>query len=131
MRLRDIPDFEDYLENRCYCPHEIYDDSGFFFNLFYPDQECILLGQYDAHGGTFKHVIADNEYGVAQILAIYIEGEKVVDCVRFDATEHNIDQVRKRAKGDIDCIMIDEYLNPSLGRGLKELFNFVDLVITE
>ena len=131
MRLRDIPDFEDYLENRCYCPHEIYDDSGFFFNLFYPDQECILLGQYDAHGGTFKHVIADNEYGVAQILAIYIEDEKVVDCVRFDATEHNIDQVRKRVKGDIDCIRIDEYLNPSLGKSLDELFNLVDLVITE
>lgn len=131
MRLRDIPDFEDYLENRCYCPHEIYDDSGFFFNLFYPDQECISLGQYDAYGGTFKYVIADNEYGVAQILAIYIEGEKVVDCVRFDATEHNIDQVRKRVKGDIDCIRIDEYLNPSLGRGLDELFNLVDLVITE
>lgn len=131
MLLRDIPDFEDYLENRCYCPHEIYDNSGFFFNLFYPDQECISLGQYDAYGATFKHVIADNEYGVAQILSIYIEGEKVVDCVRFDATEHNIDQVRKRVKGDIDCIRIDEYPNTNLGKSLDELFNLVDLVITE
>ena len=131
MRLRDIPDFEDYLENRCYCPHEIYDDSGFFFNLFYPDQECISLGQYDAYGGTFKHVIADNEYGVAQILAIYIEGGKVVDCVRFDATENNIDQVKQREAGKIKYITIDEYPNTNLGKSLDELLNLVDLVITE
>ena len=131
MLLRDIPDFEDYLENRCYCPHEIYDDSGFFFNLFYPDQECISLGQYDAYGGTFKYVIADNEYGVAQILAIYIEGEKVVDCVRFDATENNIEQVKQREAGKIKYITIDEYPNTNLGKSLDELFNLVDLVITE
>lgn len=131
MKLRDIPDFEDYLENRCYCPHEIYDDSGFFFNLFYPDQECISLGQYDAYGGTFKHVIADNEYGVAQILAIYIEGGKVVDCVRFDATENNIDQVKQREAGKIKYITIDEYPNTNLGKSLDELFNLVDLIITE
>ena len=131
MKLRDIPDFEDYLENRCYCPHEIYDDSGFFFNLFYPDQECISLGQYDAYGGTFKHVIADNEYGVAQILAIYIEGGKVVDCVRFDATKNNIDQVKQREAGKIKYITIDEYPNTNLGKSLDELLKFVDLVITE
>ena len=131
MKLRDIPDFEDYLENRCYCPHEIYDDSGFFFNLFYPDQECILLGQYDAYGGTFKHGIADNEDGVAQIWVIYITGGESVDGVKFDATEHNIEQVRKRVNGDIDCIRIDEYPNTNLGKSLDELFNLVDLVITE
>ena len=131
MRLRDIPDFEDYLENRCYCPHEIYDDSGFFFNLFYPDQECIPLGQYDAHGGTFKYVIADDEYGIAQILAIYIEGGKVVDCVRFDATKHNIDQVRQRMRGDINCITVDEYPNRNLRRSLEELLSIVDFVIKE
>ena len=43
MKLKDIADMEDYLENRCYCPHEIYDISGFFFNCFEPDVECELL----------------------------------------------------------------------------------------
>ena len=32
MKLKDIADMNDYLENRCYCPYEIYDMTGFFMN---------------------------------------------------------------------------------------------------
>lgn len=32
MKLEDIADIKDYLETRCYNPHEIYDLSGFFYN---------------------------------------------------------------------------------------------------
>ena len=131
MKLRDIPDFEDYLKNRCYCPHEIYDYGGYFCNLFYPDQECIPLGQYNTGDGTFKYVIADNEYGIAQILSILILDGTVMDCVRFDATENNIDQVKQREAGKIKYITIDEYPDTNLGKSLDELFNLVDLVVTE
>jgi hypothetical protein len=33
MKLKDIADMEDYLENRCYCPYEIYDMTGFFLTV--------------------------------------------------------------------------------------------------
>ena len=45
MKLKDIADMEDYLENRCYCPYEIYDMTGFFFNCFEPEVECELLAE--------------------------------------------------------------------------------------
>ena len=43
MKLKDIADMNDYLENRCYCPYEIYDMTGFFYELFYPETECTVL----------------------------------------------------------------------------------------
>jgi len=31
MQLKDIANMEEYLENDCYRPGEIYDSTGFFF----------------------------------------------------------------------------------------------------
>ena len=48
MKLMDVhKDVKDYLETRCYCPHEIYDDTGLFYRLFYPEQECEIVGMCD------------------------------------------------------------------------------------
>ncbi len=35
MKIKDILDMETYLTERCYCPNEIYEPSGFFYQLFY------------------------------------------------------------------------------------------------
>lgn len=43
MQLQDIADMKDYLENRCYCPYEIYDITGFFFQIFKPETECTFF----------------------------------------------------------------------------------------
>ena len=32
MKLKDVADMEDYLENRCYCPGEIYYNNKVFIN---------------------------------------------------------------------------------------------------
>lgn len=55
MKLRDIADMKEYLENRCYYPYEIYDISGFFFKCFTPDIECEVLteGERGEIRGTF------------------------------------------------------------------------------
>ena len=61
MKLKDIADMNDYLENRCYCPYEIYDMTGFFYELFYPETECTVLvsGSRGSVHGIF--VIAKSE----------------------------------------------------------------------
>lgn len=127
MKLKDIADMEEYLENRCYCPHEIYDYSGFFYHLFYPDQDCLLIGSYEAHDRTFTYVIADNEYGIAQIICIVIDGDIVEDCVRFYATEHNIEQIKKQMRGEQD--FVDFERNYKEMHTLEEIMKLTDLVM--
>ena len=58
MKLKDIADMKEYLENRCYCPYEIYDLTGFFFNCFEPDVECELLAEGERGGIHGSFVLA-------------------------------------------------------------------------
>lgn len=45
MILKEIhKDMSRYLKEDCYCPNEIYSADGFFFQYFYEDEECELLG---------------------------------------------------------------------------------------
>lgn len=48
MKLMDVhKDVKDYLETRCYCPYEVYDDTGLFYRLFHPEQECEIVCMCD------------------------------------------------------------------------------------
>lgn len=128
MKLKDIADMEDYLENRCYCPHEIYDMSGFFFNCFEPDVECELLaeGERGSIHGTF--VMAKSSQGNLQIIYIKHKDGYVDSCVRIDATENNKEQILKFMKGEIDIMNIDEYADTKTEDSLKELLGIADVV---
>ena len=112
MKLKDIADMKDYLENRCYCPNEIYDSSGFFFNTFPPETECEILieGERNSVHGTF--VLATSEQNVEQIIYIDHKEGYVENCERFDATENNKAQIIKFMRGEIDGIEIDTYEKP-------------------
>ena len=131
MKLKDIADMEDYLENRCYCPHEIYDLTGFFYNCFAPDTECELLaeGERGAIHGTF--VLAKpsqfNE-GTSQIIYIEHRDGTVESCIRMDATENNKNQIVAFLNGDIEKMHIDEYADTKTEESLKEIFSIADAV---
>lgn len=132
MRLKDIADMTDYLENRCYCPHEIYDMTGFFYELFYPETECTLLisGSMGKIHGTF--VIAKPEKTgdykpKEQIIYIEITDNRVDDCVRFDNTQNNREQIKKFMNGEIDKMSINEYENGDTQRALEELSGIADM----
>ena len=88
MKLQDIADMKEYLENRCYCPYEIYDMTGFFFQLFKPETECVVFaeGERGAIHGTFVFAEDDSR---SKLQIIYIEHtNNVVDCcIRLDATK--------------------------------------------
>lgn len=129
-KLSDIADMDDYLENRCYCPYEIYDMSGFFFQLFKPETECkqLIACERGAIHGVF--VIAKSKYdALEQIIYIEITGNNVDSCVRFDATENNIEQVLKFARGEIEKMTINEFEKGATAKSLEEIFEVADAIM--
>ena len=114
MKLQDIADMKEYLENRCYCPYEIYELNGIFFQCFKPDTECILLVEGEREGWTFslhgKFVIAKaDDYYKDEIIYIEITDNEVDDCIIFDATENNKHQIVSFMNGEIDEMKLDSY----------------------
>ena len=92
MKLKDIADMDDYLENRCYCPYEIYDLSGFFFNCFKPDVECDLLieGERGEIHGTFV-LCKPSQFNKDSLQIVYIEHRNgvVESCIRLGFDQHH------------------------------------------
>lgn len=124
MQLKDIADMEDYLNDRCYCPYEIYDLSGFFCEIFEPDTECELLSIRDEDA----FVVVTSEYGKQEIILIYLTDGKVDDCVRFDNTENNRKQVSDYVSGKIDLMHIDEYPETNTQGELEKILIGTDFV---
>ena len=130
MKLQDIVDMKDYLENRCYCPYEIYDMTGFFFQLFKPETDCVVFveGERGAIHGTF--VFAKEDVN-SKMQIIYIEHENNVvnDCVRLDATKNNVDQILKFMSGEIEKMSFDEYKDTNTAESLEEIFSLADAIM--
>ena len=129
-KLSDIADMDDYLENRCYCPYEIYDMSGFFFQIFKPETECrcLIAGERGAIYSMF--VIAKENYdALEQIIYIEITGNNVDSCVRIDATENNIEQVLKFMNGEIEKMTFDAFEKGATAKSLEEIFKVADAVM--
>lgn len=51
------------------------------------------------------------------------------NCVRFDATKNNIDQVLKFMRGEIDKMRIDEYDGTNTEQDLKKLLSMSNAII--
>lgn len=133
MKLKDIADMKDYLETRCYCPYEIYDTSGFFYELFYPDTECTLLisGSMGKIHGAF--VVAKPERtgdykSKEQIIYIEITDNMVDDCVRIDNTQNNRGQIEKFMNGEISKMAFDEYDDNNTSESLNEVLSLADAI---
>ena len=133
MKLKDIADMKDYLETRCYCPYEIYDTSGFFYELFYPDTECTLFisGSMGKIHGAF--VVAKPERtgdyrSKEQIIYIEITDNMVDDCVRIDNTQNNRGQIEKFMNGEISKMAFDEYDDNNTSESLNEVLSLADAI---
>ena len=130
MKLKDIADMEEYLENRCYCPYEIYSMDGFFFQLFKPDTECkfIAEGERGAVHGTFVITKADED-SKEQIVYIEHKNGIVETCTRFDATENNKHMVLDFLDGRIERMTIDKYADNTSDEDLKEILSMADAIM--
>ena len=128
MKLKDIADMMDYLEDRCYCPYEIYDLSGFFFEWFYPETECELFTHFGESDDEKYYVVVKNESGKEEIINISVTDGRVNDCLRFDNTPHNREQIQKYKSGEIDHITIDEYPETNTQGELEKILIGTDFV---
>jgi len=126
LTLGDIADMDEYLANRCYCPGEIYDVTGFFFQVFTPETECKNLWVNDK---AVAVIAKESPEALEQIIYIEITGNKVDNCVRLDATENNIEQVLKFMKGEINKVSLDEFENGATAKSLEEVFSIADAIM--
>lgn len=130
MKLSEVhPDMERFLEHECYCPNEIYDSSGFFYDLFPPDTECAVVTSTDDM--TVVVMCGTNGKGRPQCVTFWHdEGDgRIIDAMRCDATENNVGILRDIANGAApDGRKIDEYEPGGTARTMKKLLSIADFV---
>lgn len=133
MKIKDVhPDMERYLQEDCYCPYEVYDPTGFFFDLFYPDYECLCVKKADRASVVIAHGNLDEHKKRPQCLFIQHRGGKVIDVTRVDATDNNIDLLKRLADGEsCEGRKLDEFKEGSTARSLAEMFSLCDAVIID
>ena len=135
MKLGDINDMERYLSEDCYCPGEIYDISGFFFQVFKADDECVLIAESEGMTAVVaKSSMFDNLKPQA-IIFWHDDDETpghIVAAQRVDATENNIGILRSIVNCESpDGRKIDEFDPGSTAKSLKEITRISDLVIRD
>ena len=140
MKIKELhKDIERYLLDDCYCPHEIYSLDGFCYQLFYEDQECEKI---DDNYKDNKGVVACTAYpfndatNKPQVIIFFIENDKVVDAIRFDATDNNIALtkifIEKGNEGlEKTGKKFDEYEPGAMAKSLKEILSIADTVIID
>jgi hypothetical protein len=123
MIIKEIhSDIQRYLENDCYCQYEVYDLTGFFYQLVRPEEECVVLAQSE------KHIVAKWK---DQLLAIFLHENKVVNIQRVDATENNITELKQFTKDPSKKPHIDEVVKGSSKEALDKIMSIADAVIID
>ena len=126
MQLKDTANMEKYLEEDCYCPGEIYDVSGFFFQVFKVDEECRLLtyGKSKDSDNTITCVVCKD-----QIINFWINpNNEIVAAERYDATKNNIKQMVDYWNGNSEKINLDEFKNGETAKSLAEIMKYADAI---
>lgn len=129
MQLKDICDMTEYLAERCYCPGEIYESSGFFFQIFQPEEECRVLVKGHAHDDENVQVIA--VICRDQIIIIWHQNSRIEDALRFDATDNNMKQIHEYYRGLRNDVVLDEFKEGSTARDLLTILEHADAIIVD
>ena len=129
MKLKEIhPDIDRYLEYDCYCPGEIYDASGFFFQVFKADEECKELYRgvdFRYPDETIITVICRD-----QLVNFWVKEDKIVEAERYDATKNNIRIMPFAIAGTLSTEeKLDEFKPGSTARNLNEILSMADAVM--
>ena len=130
LKIKDLhKDIERYLKEDCYCPNEIYSFDGFFYQCFYAEDECILLGERK----EFIICLEKKKEKYNQVLLFWLDKdrEKIIYAVRFDATENNLKIVKEHLLVDekISTYSFDEFKKDSTKNSLKEILSIADAIM--
>ena len=132
MKIKELhKDIERYLQHDCYCPHEVYSFDGFCYQLFYEDQECEKIGEkFEGNQGVVACIAHpfNEEKNKPQVVLFTIEDDKVVDALRYDATENNIEMtkifIEKGNEGlKASGKKFDEYEPGAMAKSLKQILS--------
>lgn len=132
--LKDIYNMEEYLKHECYCPGEIYSVDGFFFQIFKPETECKEIARFENDNNYFAKipcliVISRSEQDSNQILFIMHQDKKIVDIIRFDASENNIKLINEVAKTGKTELKLNEYKETKTKESLEKIFDLADAIM--
>lgn len=123
MQLKDIANVEKYLQEDCYCPGEIYDVSGFFFQVFKSDEECRILVKSKSKDSVNCVICRD------QIINFWINVEnEIVFAERYDATENNIKEMINYWNGKSDKVTLNEFKNGETVKSITEIMQYTDAI---
>ena len=137
MKIKELhKDIERYLLNDCYCPHEIYSFDGFGYQLFYEEQECEKLGELHNDKNDLVACVAhpfDKQDQKPQVIIFFLDGEKCVDAIRYDATENNISISKEIIINGINGrkFKFDEYEPGAMAKSIKEILDIADAIIID
>ena len=134
MKLKDILNMEDYLKNECYCPGEIYSIDGFFYQIFRANEECKVIIENKEYNNSLSKipclvVISKSTDDIVQLLIVMYEKNKIVDIVRFDATENNIKLIKEILETGKTNLKWNEYPETKTKESLEKIFNIVDAIM--
>ena len=136
LKLGEVhADMERFLREDCYCPGEIYDLSGFFFQLFDVEDECEIIERSDEMTAVVvPRNNKDGEYRGQAVMFWHDDHEnpsKIIDAQRVDATENNISIFRDIVNGfKPDGIRkIDEFKPGSTTKSLSEVMSICDAIM--
>lgn len=135
MKLGDIHDMERYLSEDCYCPGEIYDISGFFFEIFKADDECMLIAESEGMTAVVAKSSMSDDLKPQAIMFWHDDDDspgRIIAAKRVDATENNIGILRSIVNCESpDGMKFDEFAPGSTAKSLEEIARISDLVIRD
>ena len=126
------PDMKRYLAEDCYCPGEIYDISGFFYQIFKPEDECIVIEKSDAKTA----ILADLDSKKPQAIMIWHDDDeqpnKIIATQRVDGTENNIGILRTIVQGGKpDGRKVDEFRPGEAAKSLDKILSVSNAIIVD
>jgi len=122
MKIKELhSDIERYLAEDCYCPNEIYEPSGFFYQIFEADDICEKLAEN-------KNTIACLSGN--QILVFFKDCERIVEAERVDATENNIKGILNYVKTG-KMYNADKFDKDEYKKSFGEIFDMASFIIRD
>ena len=134
-------DMARYLAEDCYCPGEIYDVSGFFYQIYKPETTCVVIAANDERTAVVAKPWNLMKGGYSEedkpqaLIFWHDDNEKpgrIIAAQRVDATENNIEVLRKVVDGaESDGSKLDEFEPGSTAESLREIMGLCDLVLVD
>lgn len=133
MILKDVhKDVERYLAEDCYCPNEVYSVDGFGYLLVFADAECKVIGTYPNllkydEDITFVVTASGKEHDHPILLNIWHTAGKVTSMERYEYSEHNLNEILRYFKGEIDRVTLSE--SEELEKSVSEILELADAIM--